>query len=80
MRLIRSACHLVIFLLVPLGSLHEDTGYVASLLKPWPKVGTDSGERWAGTASVTAGPVSENTHMWTNRAGLQRGPGQRSEL
>lgn len=28
----------------------EDTDYVASLLKSWPKVGTDSGERWAGAA------------------------------
>lgn len=77
MRLKRSACCLVIFLLVPLGSLREDTNYVASLLKSWPKVGTDSGERWAGSASVTARPVSENTYMWDNQAGLQRGPEQR---
>lgn len=80
MRLIKRACRLVIFLVVPLGSLREYTGYVASSLKPWPKVGTASGERRAGAASVTAGPVSENTHRWDNQAGLQRGPGQRTEF
>ena len=41
-------------------------------------MGTDSGARRAGAPSVTAGPLPENTCVWDNQAGPQRGPGQRT--